>query len=136
MLRVRTYLDRSIIHGIGLFADEDIPEGRVVWEFSAQVDLVFGKAEWERLLEYCAPESMEQIRKYSYKEGQRYYVCFDNAQFMNHDPARANVISGDTLDSMVAARAIRTGEELLCDYFEYSDPDDYNLCQIRRPGQG
>ena len=32
MLKVRTYLDKSEIHGIGVFADEFIPKNTLVWE--------------------------------------------------------------------------------------------------------
>ena len=42
MLLVRTYLDRSAIHGIGLFAAERIPKGTVLWRLEPSIDLLLG----------------------------------------------------------------------------------------------
>ena len=38
MLKVKTYLDKSSIHGIGLFANQDIKKGTLVWAFTEGVD--------------------------------------------------------------------------------------------------
>jgi len=134
LLRVKTYLDKSHIHGIGLFAGEDISAGRVVWEFSPKVDLVFEPEQWSTFEGHCSAESFEQLRKYSYKEGEKYYICLDNAQFMNHCKESPNVINDYSGRLNHAARDIASGEELLCDYTEYCDPDDYNLALIVRHG--
>lgn len=131
MLRVRTFLDRSGIHGIGLFADEDIPRGSVVWEFDRRVDVEFSGPKWRAMRSTLAHESFEQLCRYAYKEGGAYYVCMDNAQFMNHSSAEPNVrhLNGER-NVMRASRDIWRGEELLCDYAEYSDPDDLHLLSM------
>ena len=41
MLNIKTYLDRSLIHGIGLFTNQEIMAGSIVWEFNPAVDLVY-----------------------------------------------------------------------------------------------
>ena len=41
MLMVKTRLGPSSIAGIGLFADEDIPAGRVTWRFVPGFDQLF-----------------------------------------------------------------------------------------------
>src|SRR3954469_1637143 len=38
MLLVKTRLGPSTIHGIGVFADEDIPRGTIVWSFNPLID--------------------------------------------------------------------------------------------------
>jgi len=115
------------VHGIGLFADEDIARGRLVWEFHPSVDIAYTEEQWQALQSGAAPESLEQVRKYSYKEGGRYIVCIDNAQFMNHRSEEPNVVNDKLSNTMRAVRDILRGEELFCDYSEYCDGDDCNL---------
>jgi SET domain-containing protein len=131
MLTIATYLDRSGLHGIGLFAAEPIARGRLVWEFNPLIDLEFSDEQWREMERKAAPESFGHIRRYSYKEGNRFYLCVDNAQFMNHSREAANVANDKTSNTMVACADIRKGEELLCNYFEYCDSDDFNLMKIR-----
>ena len=38
MLQVRTFIEKSQIHGFGLFAAENIPKGIVVWEYNPTID--------------------------------------------------------------------------------------------------
>ena len=130
MLTIATYLDRSHLHGIGVFAGEDVARGRVVWRFNPQIDLEFTDEQWREMELKTVPESFRHVRRYSYKEGNRFYLCVDNAQFMNHSND-ANVANDSTSNTMVACVDIRQGEELLCNYFEYCDRDDFNLMNIR-----
>ena len=126
MLKVKTYLDVSPVHGIGVYAGEDIPEGEVVWEFNPYVDLVYTPEQWSAIEARVSCHSMEAMRRYSYKEGGRYYLCLDNAQFMNHSQEDYNIINKKD-NTMLAWKDIKRGNELLCNYFEYSDPDDVHL---------
>jgi len=48
MLLVKTKLGPSKIHGIGLFVDEFIPKGTIVWKFVPGFDLKFTKEEVEK----------------------------------------------------------------------------------------
>lgn len=130
MLKVKTYLDRSGLHGIGLFASEEIKEGEIVWQLNRMVDICFTPEQWKAMHAECSPESLAEIQKYSYKEGGNYYLCADNAQFMNHSEHNPNVHNMPGGQSMVAMRNISKGEELTCNYFQYCDPDDYNLAMI------
>jgi len=40
MLLIKTYLDKSPIHGIGVFAGEFIKKGTQVWEFNPLIDII------------------------------------------------------------------------------------------------
>jgi SET domain-containing protein len=51
MLLVKTRLDRSQISGIGLYADEFIPKGTIIWRFTPGLDL---KLNQEQLQDYKA----------------------------------------------------------------------------------
>ncbi len=131
MLTVRTYLDRSPVHGIGLFATEEIAAGALVWEFNPLIDLKFTPAQWRELRATLAPPSFANLVQYSYKEKGDIYLCLDNAQFMNHSRGGANVVQDRGCDRMLAGRRIESREELLCNYFAYSDPDDYHLQRMQ-----
>jgi hypothetical protein len=63
---VKTRLGLSNIHGIGLFADEFIPQGAVILKFHPVIDerLIEGQ-----IVELSCP-SQEQTRKYTYREKQ------------------------------------------------------------------
>lgn len=115
MLLIKTKLDASGIHGIGLFADEFIREGTVIWRFDPLLDLRFDEKQIERL-----PEgSREQIQKYSYREKQSglYVLCGDDARFFNHSENPNCFDFQDAQhDITVARRDIGAGEELTCDY--------------------
>ena len=116
MLLVKTKLDLSGIHGIGLFADEFIPKGTILWKFNSLFDLRCSEEDIERLSE----SSREQIQKYSYREKQTglYVLCGDDARFFNHS-ANPNCIDynhDEEQDITVALRDIAAGEELTCDY--------------------
>jgi len=127
MLKVRTYLDISRVHGIGIFAEEDIPRGTVIWEFNPHVDLLYSPEEWSRLATSISEQSLAALKRYSYKEKGKYCLCIDNAQFMNHCAENFNVENLQEGNRMLACCDISKGEELLCNYFQFSDSDDAHV---------
>ena len=131
MLQIKTYLNRSPINGIGLFAEEDIPKGKIIWSFNPLVDIVYNSDQWEQIQRQVSEPSLAQVKKYAYKENNHHILCVDNAQFMNHSESHFNVGNLKDGDIMIAVADIKKGDELLCNYFEYSDPDDDHLSQIQ-----
>ena len=118
MMLVKTRLGLSAIHGIGLFADQDIPKGTPVWEFTEGFDQAIPREQLDKVPEAARADFL----KYSYtskKNGKYYILCCDDARFFNHseDPnvmSRPNGNVNEDLD--IAARDIQRGEELTCDY--------------------
>ena len=49
MLVVPTYLEKSPIHGFGVFAKDPIAKGTVLWEFNPVFDIVFSEEVFEKL---------------------------------------------------------------------------------------
>lgn len=115
MLLVRTTLRASPIHGIGLFAAEDIASGTLVWRFAPGLD--------QRLddvaLAALSDAAREQVLGYAYvdaRTGER-ILCGDDARFFNHS-ADPNVgdVPGNPYEC-VALRDIAVGDEITSDYF-------------------
>ena len=127
MLLVETYLAPSPIAGIGVFARHAVPKGTTLWKPHPGVDLAFTPHNWEAWLATMHPSSAADMRRHSYKQGGRIILCLDNGRFMNHADADANVGNDSATDTMFARHDIAAGTELLCDYGEYSDPDDIHL---------
>ena len=114
MLTVKTHIAPSRIHGIGLYADEPIPAGTVIWEFTPLFDVVFTEADIERL----PPPARPHVDKYAYYDTDRaaFVLCGDDARFMNH--ADAPNTFEESGKRTVARRDISAGEEITCDYAE------------------
>lgn len=114
MLLVKTLLKYSLIHGVGCFADEDIIKGTLVWRFDEGIDLALTASEIAQL-----PDSFQAFLKtYAYvplnSDDDMYILCIDHARHMNHsdNPNLLETPGGEN----VAARDIKRGEELTCNY--------------------
>ncbi len=116
MFTVRTCLHESPIHGIGVFAEEPIRKGQVVWQFDPRIDLAISEQE----VQSFPPAMQIYFKTYTYLErrngSQMMILCADHAKHVNHSD-HPNLL--DTPDGMqeYAARDIETGEELTCNYF-------------------
>ena len=125
MLLVKTHLGKSKINGIGLFADEFISKGKVIWKFTPGFDFVLTKKELNKLPE-VAKSWVLHFSYYNEKEG-GYVICVDDARFFNHSK-NPNIIDGDNKPS-IAKRDIKTGEEITSNYFDFDD--DANLKLVK-----
>ena len=114
MLRVKTKLGLSRVHGIGLFADQFIPKGTTTWKYDPDFDMQFSEETLKRLPEW----TQDQFLKYSYFDYtlNTYILCIDDQRFINHSIDH-NIISTPTEDQ--AGRDIKMGEELFCNYNHY-----------------
>ncbi len=112
MLVVRTYLDKSPIHGFGIFAREAIAKGEIVWQFHEKLDIKFSPEEFEAL-----PASVkEEIEWHMYEPetGGPFYYEATMGKYMNHS-REANVDFSE-FGFGKSVRDIAPGEELTCDY--------------------
>lgn len=62
MLLIKASTKPSSVHGIGLFADERIPKGTLVWKFHPRFNMLFDPKEVELMPEI----QRELIRRYAY----------------------------------------------------------------------
>ena len=116
MLLVKTKVGKSSIHGVGVIADEDIPEGTLIYRWDPKVDLVFKWADVQKM----TGKQREVMDAYAMKEGEDIHLDGDNSHFMNHsdDPNMAPFPDNDT---WYATRDIKKGEEIACDYNHFED---------------
>lgn len=116
MLLVRVRVERSPIHGLGVFAVEPISCGTEVWRFTPGFDLDLDPA-----LLHTQPEHVrERLLHYGYIDPRlnRYILCCDDARFLNNSDS-PNVRPDFTRDPYgvdVAVRDIAAGEEITVDY--------------------
>jgi len=118
MLLVKTRLDRSSIHGIGLFAAERIRSGTVIWRLDPTLDVELTP---EQIAAFAQP-ARAQVEKYTYLDRVRgvWVLCGDDARFFNHsDAPNCQDFPDARGGTTVAARDIEEGEELTCDYASF-----------------
>lgn len=125
MLLVRTTVQPSPIHGLGLFAAEPVAKGAVVWRFSPGLDLEIPQSDFEKFTRY----EQDIILFYGFhsRKTGNYHLSFDDIRFMNHaEEGNVTVDEGrgtedDVEFVLVAARDIAAGEELTQNYYEFDE---------------
>ena len=117
MLLVKTTLGPSPIHGIGLFADQWVPQGTHIWEFTPGFDVKLSAA-----FVANAPEPLKSwLATHTYLSciSHTYILCSDDARFFHHADHPNTVsreVAGEEEVVTVATRDIQPGEELTDDY--------------------
>lgn len=119
---VKTYIDKSPIEGIGLFASEFIKEGTKVWVLN-EFDKIFTYSE----IKHLPSVFKEHVLKYAYTEDGNYILCGDNAIFYNHSKT-PNVWSIGQFE--IAKKDIQIGEEMTCDYFKINDDHSRDIFKL------
>lgn len=109
MLLVRTKVKPSEIHGTGLFADEFIPKGTIIFKES-----FFTKHFTQEQYESLPQLQREFISHYCYFLGGVWRCSMDNDRFMNHSE-NPNTIEPDDYTT-VAAVDINIGDEITTNY--------------------
>lgn len=125
MMRVKTIVKESPLHGLGVYADEFIPKDTIVWEFNPLIDTVISQKQLDALPDI----NQKYILHYTYKTEERYVFCGDDGKYFNHS-ATPNTVGKESPDGYGVSRAsgdIQKGEELTCDYEDTDDNYDDKL---------
>ncbi|MCL5435845.1 MAG: SET domain-containing protein [Patescibacteria group bacterium] len=111
----------SQIHGVGIFAERDIPKGCDPFR-------LYQPLQWTALdaseIKTLPPHVQKIISDFYAPDGQQTYVpknglnVFDITFYINHSDT-PNMVSLDGGENFVAARDIKAGEELTSDYNTY-----------------
>jgi SET domain-containing protein len=109
MLLVRTYLDKSTIHGLGVFADQVIRKGTRIWTFVDGFDRAWSPKQFAKL----PKPAREYIQRHGYRVDGEILLTVDHDHHINHS-SNANTCWRSGF--MVAKRDIYKGEEITNDY--------------------
>ncbi|MFD0988451.1 SET domain-containing protein [Methyloligella solikamskensis] len=115
MMLIRTYIAPSTIQGIGVFSQDFVPKGTLIWGLHEKLDVQMSASDIEAL----PPHMQEFVRTYSYPHLERdgyVIVDSDNGRFMNHSD-EPNTDFRDFYKGL-ALDDIQAGTELTCDYRE------------------
>jgi hypothetical protein len=122
MIHIMYKIEPSKTHGMGLFTDQNLKAGDLIYTPSPLLDVDLTPEEFENL---CASEKRE-IKYYGYfnKKTQKWHVAFDAIRVLNHALGNdANVIQDEDM-IMTAKRDITAGEELLQDYLDFDTQEE------------
>lgn len=116
MLLIKTKLGPSAISGIGLYADEYISKGTVIWRFEGKVDVKLCNPVYQSLKKQY---NFETLDKYIYKSRVSgcYILCSDDARFINHSGTPNTLDTPEGEEGLtIAISDIQPGEEITSNY--------------------
>lgn len=113
MIIVKTKLDRSLISGMGLFADQDLLKGDLIWKMTSISSFQISPDKYKELSQLEKDFIIEKDYYWMDDEG-NYLIPIDDSRFVNHSN-NPNIIEQDK-DHCIASRDIEKDEELTIDY--------------------
>ena len=117
MLLIKTYLDKSAIHGLGVFAGQFIRKGTKIWRYVEGFDRAYSPKQFARL----PKPARDYIRFHGYRVDGEILLTVDHDRHMNHaDEPNTYLKAGYA----IARGNIRKGEEITNNYREF----DASLC--------
>uniref|UniRef100_UPI0040570A56 SET domain-containing protein n=1 Tax=Candidatus Electrothrix sp. TaxID=2170559 RepID=UPI0040570A56 len=114
MLLVKTYLDKSTIHGVGVFAGEFIPKGTLVWKFDPLIDIILSPEQVGGMPEAAKEFVLSHSVPYPYG-ADNYCMTLDNSQYMNHSPEHNLQLDNQVFHALID---IFEGTELTSNYYQ------------------
>jgi SET domain-containing protein len=116
MLTVKTYIKEVPGKGIGLFANEKIKKNTVVHLEETEFDKIFSN---DFVLEHNLTSFFKHYATFD-KESSTWYLCSDNARFINHSYNPNITCSAEDKKSW-AIHDIEIDEEITVDYTTICD---------------
>ena len=120
MMKVRCYLGPSVIEGLGVYTSEPIARGTIIWRFEPDFDQVF-RADFP----VSQPDHIREfLERYTYVhpwDASLIVLDADEGRFMNHSESPNTDFSDGEVG--IALRDIAAGEELTCDYAQFTIGD-------------
>lgn len=110
MLKVKTKLKESVIHGVGLFADEFIPKDTLIFE-----EDIFTIKYTSEDIKDLSEEHKNFLETYGYLREGTWYCSLDNDRFMNHSDNPNTYEKGSETYSSID---IQQGDEITTNYNE------------------
>jgi len=119
-------------YGMGIFVDEDIKKGTLIWKYNQDVNVRVICKSWDGesdlrqyLTTFPSYEQKQDLLIHMYCEHGYCHQLLDDCQFWNHSDNPNTGCNGPDPFNAYALRDIQKGEELLDDYGTYEWPDWY-----------
>ncbi len=112
MFLIDTYLDKSKIQGVGVFAKENIKKGQLIKEVRPDFEIEFNKDNLPKMP--LALAKLIDTHAYERELGSKILVMgIDNEKYLNHsnDP--------NVNDNGIALKDIKIGDEITVDYKDF-----------------
>ena len=112
MFLIDTYLDKSKIQGVGVFAKENIKKGQLIKEVRPDFEIEFNKDNLPKMP--LALAKLIDTHAYERELGSKILVMgIDNEKYLNHsnDPS--------VNDNGIALKDIKIGDEITLDYKDF-----------------
>jgi SET domain-containing protein len=128
MIHINYKISISNVHGIGLFTEQDIKKGDLIYTPTPLLDVDLTQEEFDTLTH----QEQKELRYYGYfnKKTSRWHVAYDAIRILNHSPKGIANVTQDEDMTMTALRDISRGEEILQDYREIFLEDDEHFKRI------
>lgn len=123
MIHIKYNLDKSEHHGVGLFANQNISKGTLIYTASPLLDVNLTQEQFDSLDE----KEKHEVQWWGFfdEPSQKWHVDFDVSHFINHSyEATVTQDSAHADAYLVAARDIQAGEELTQNYLEFESIED------------
>jgi SET domain-containing protein len=117
MLTIKTYITQSNIHGLGLFAGEDIKKGVITWKFHPILDIRMSQEQFNQLPQHVR-DFVSEFGSLSLISNM-YILSADNTRFTNHSdqPNLDTIIMDNEPEAVGIANCdIALGEEMTINY--------------------
>ena len=117
MFLIDTYLDKSKIHGVGVFSNQNVKKGERIKEVRPEFEIEFNSENLPKM-----PLSLAKfIDTHSYERARgsnTLVIGIDNEKYLNHseDPS--------VDDDGIALKDIKIGDEITIDYKDFDDSID------------
>jgi len=127
MLQIAASVGASEVHGSGLFAQNFVPKGTVIWRFDPNTAIKMSVEDFTAsCLKLPFDEQVKWVQHSYLKDGVLFRVL-DDSKFINHLPSKKNVALSNWKEE-VALKDIHPGEELFEDYHDnYDQLDFFNM---------
>jgi hypothetical protein len=116
MMLVRSHVAQSPIEGLGVYADQFIPAGTLIWKLNPDFIATFSRSALNALPEHIR-EFVERYSFPDFENADQLYVELDNGRYMNHSEAPNTDFTA--FNEGYAVRDIAEGEEITCNYYEF-----------------
>jgi SET domain-containing protein len=117
MLLIDTYLDKSKIHGVGVFSNQNVKKGEKIKEVRPEFEIEFDSHNLPNM-PLCLAKLIDS-HAYERELGSKILVLgIDNEKYLNHST------NPSVDDEGIALKDIKVGDEITIDYRDFDDTLD------------